>query len=62
MCTQFCFITLKGIGRTWRRWGDNIKVDLSERVYASVDRIRTAQADCWRADANTWVPKLQGIS
>jgi hypothetical protein len=42
------------LGRTRRRWEDNIKMDLGEIGFGDVDWIRLAQdRDRWRALANT---------
>jgi hypothetical protein len=49
------------LGRTRRRWVDNIKMDLAEIEWGGVDWIGLAQdRDKWKAPANTvmnlWVP------
>jgi hypothetical protein len=42
------------LGRHRRRWEDNIRVDIRERGWDSVDWIRVAQTrDQWRAVVNT---------
>jgi len=41
------------LGRPWRRWGDNIKVDLREVGCGGMDWIELAQEkDGWRALVN----------
>jgi hypothetical protein len=49
------------LGRTRFRWEDNIKMDLQEVGYGSMDRIELAQdrERCWarvNAVINLWVP------
>jgi hypothetical protein len=42
------------LGRLWRRWEDNIKMNLREIVFGDVDWIHWAQdRDRWRALVNT---------
>jgi hypothetical protein len=42
------------LGRSWRRWEDNIKTDLNEMIWEGVDWIHLAQdRDQWRALMNT---------
>jgi hypothetical protein len=53
------------LGRPWRRWEDNISMDLREIGWEDVDWIRLAQnKDQWRAFVNAvlnlWVPQNEG--
>jgi hypothetical protein len=42
------------LGRPWRRWENNIKMDLREAGWGSIDWISLAQdRDRWRALVNT---------
>jgi hypothetical protein len=55
------------LGRTRRRWEDNIKMDLREIGFGDVDWIHLAQdTDTWRDLLNTVmnlrVPLMRGIS
>ena len=44
---------MRPLGRTRRRWEDNIKMDLQEMTYGVVDWIRLAQdRDRWRTLVN----------
>jgi hypothetical protein len=41
------------LGRPWRRWEDNIKMDLREVGWGSMDWINLVQdRDSWRASVN----------
>ena len=41
------------IGRPWRRWEDNVKMDLQEEVFRGMEWIKLAQdRDRWRALVN----------
>jgi len=43
----------RSLGRSWRRWEDNIKVDLEEMECGAMDWIELAQdRDRWRALVN----------
>jgi hypothetical protein len=51
----------KTLGRPWHRWEDNIKMDLQEMGWGSMDWIDLAKdRDRWRALVNAvmkvWVP------
>ena len=57
----------KPLGRSIRRWEDNIKMDLQEVGGSCGDWMELAQdRDRWRALVGTlknfWVPKMWGIS